>query len=133
MTTTSIPQSTPTPPISIAFSVRTSSAWSTRERERERERERDAELRSAAIDELYDAAPVMYEPDAVLEGRAAISAVAGKLLEQFGPEFRFWPISDRQLSGPNRQKRTLPRTWTGQSLSKPNFARALSSASAASA
>lgn len=36
----------------------------------------------------------MYEPDAVIEGREAISAVAGKLLEQFGPDFRFTPQTD---------------------------------------
>jgi hypothetical protein len=56
--------------------------------------ERDADLRSAAIAALYAAAPIMYEPDAVIEGRAAISAVAGKLLEQFGPDFRFTPEAD---------------------------------------
>lgn len=34
----------------------------------------------------------MYEPDAVVSGRSAISDVAGKLLEQFGPAFRFMPM-----------------------------------------
>lgn len=53
--------------------------------------ERDADTRAAAIAELFTADPVMYEPDAVVEGRAPISAVAGKLLEQFGPTFRFTP------------------------------------------
>lgn len=53
--------------------------------------ERDADKRAAAAAELFTADPVMYEPDAVVEGRAAISAVAGKLLEQFGPTFRFTP------------------------------------------
>jgi len=33
----------------------------------------------------------MYEPDAVVSGRDAISAVAGKLLAQFGPDFAFVP------------------------------------------
>ncbi|MDQ0506780.1 nuclear transport factor 2 family protein [Xanthobacter agilis] len=53
--------------------------------------ERDADKRATAIAELFTADPVMYEPDNVVEGRAAISAVAGKLLEQFGPTFRFTP------------------------------------------
>lgn len=51
--------------------------------------ERDDETRARAIDALFAADPVMYEPDNIVEGRAAISAVAGKLLEQFGPTFRF--------------------------------------------
>lgn len=56
--------------------------------------ERDAGLRAAAIAELYVADPIMYEPHAVIEGREAISAVAGKLLDQFGPDFRFTPEAD---------------------------------------
>lgn len=56
--------------------------------------ERDPGLRAAAIAALYVADPIMYEPDAVIEGREAISAVAGKLLEQFGPDFRFTPEAD---------------------------------------
>ncbi|WP_082767057.1 nuclear transport factor 2 family protein [Bosea sp. PAMC 26642] len=54
--------------------------------------ERNAGRRAAAIDELFSADPVMYEPDNVVRGQAAISAVAGKLLEQFGPSFRFTPV-----------------------------------------
>ena len=53
--------------------------------------ERDAVKRDAAIAEFFVANPVMYEPDNVVEGRSAISAVAGHLLEQFGPSFRFTP------------------------------------------
>ena len=53
--------------------------------------ERDADRRAAAIDELFVAEPVMYEPDKVVIGRAAIAAVAGSLLEQFGPTFGFTP------------------------------------------
>lgn len=53
--------------------------------------ERDADRRATAIDELFTTDPVMYEPNNVVEGRAAISAVAGQLLEQFGPSFRFTP------------------------------------------
>ncbi len=53
--------------------------------------ERDADARDRAIADLFTADPVMYEPDAVVEGRAANSAVAGQLLEQFGPTFRFTP------------------------------------------
>lgn len=56
--------------------------------------ERDPVRRADAIAELYSADPTMYEPDAVIEGREAISAVAGKLLDQFGPEFRFTPETD---------------------------------------
>jgi hypothetical protein len=53
--------------------------------------ERDPARRAEAIEALYVADPVMYEPDAVVSGRAAISAVAGKLLEQFGSDFAFVP------------------------------------------
>lgn len=53
--------------------------------------ERDAARRAAAIDELYVEDPVMYEPDGVVQGRVAISEVAGRLLEQFGPQFVFVP------------------------------------------
>ena len=53
--------------------------------------ERIASKRAAAIDELFVAEPVMYEPTNVVSGRAAISEVAGKLLEQFGPTFAFAP------------------------------------------
>ena len=54
--------------------------------------ERDPAKRAAALDELYVAEPVMYEPTNVVRGRAAIADVAGKLLEQFGPTFRFTPV-----------------------------------------
>ncbi len=53
--------------------------------------ERDADRRAAALAELYVDDPVMYEPDGVVEGRAAIAEVAGKLLEQFEPTFAFVP------------------------------------------
>ena len=53
--------------------------------------ERDAEKRAAAIAEFFVAEPVMYEPTNIVRGRAAISDVAGNLLEQFGPTFRFQP------------------------------------------
>lgn len=56
--------------------------------------ERDSARREAAISELFVANPIMYDPDAVLEGRAAISAVAGALLERFGPDFRFTPVGN---------------------------------------
>ncbi|MBY6264018.1 nuclear transport factor 2 family protein [Azospirillum sp. 412522] len=56
--------------------------------------ERDAGKRAAAIADLFVADPVMYEPAAIVRGRAAISEVAGKLLEQFGPAFRFRPEGD---------------------------------------
>ena len=65
--------------------------------------ERDAALREAAIAELFVTDPVMYEPDNVVEGREAISAVAGHLLEQFGPRFRFSPAAPR--GGPSRARR----------------------------
>ena len=53
--------------------------------------ERDDARRAAAIDKLFTTDPVMYEPDNIVSGRAAISEVAGRLLEQFGPTFRFAP------------------------------------------
>ena len=54
--------------------------------------ERDADRRAAALNELFVAEPLMYEPTNVVQGRAAISAVAGNLLDQFGPTFRFISI-----------------------------------------
>lgn len=53
--------------------------------------ERDAERRAAALAELYVEDPIMFEPDGVVRGRDAIGAVAGKLLDQFGPTFTFTP------------------------------------------
>ena len=55
--------------------------------------ERDASKRAAAIEELFVAEPIMYEPDGVVTGRAAIADVAGKLLAQFGPTFAFVPVA----------------------------------------
>lgn len=54
--------------------------------------ERDADQRAVALAELFLDQPVMYEPTGTVQGRAAIAAVAGNLLEQFGPTFRFTPI-----------------------------------------
>lgn len=56
--------------------------------------ERDAGKRAAAIAELFVPEPIMYEPTNMVRGRAAISQVAGALLEQFGPAFRFRPEGD---------------------------------------
>ena len=53
--------------------------------------ERDATKRAEALNELFVANPVMYEPTATVTGRTGISEVAGKLLEQFGPTFSFTP------------------------------------------
>ena len=53
--------------------------------------ERDPGKRATAMAELFVDEPVMFEPDKVVTGRAAISEIAGKLLEQFGPTFRFTP------------------------------------------
>jgi hypothetical protein len=53
--------------------------------------ERDDAKRQAAIAELFVEDPVMYEPADIVRGRAGISDVAGKLLKQFGPDFRFVP------------------------------------------
>lgn len=53
--------------------------------------ERDPQSRNAAIAELYTVDPTMYEPDNIIVGRDAISDIAGKLLDQFGPEFTFTP------------------------------------------
>ncbi|KTS05424.1 hypothetical protein ABID82_002580 [Methylobacterium sp. PvP062] len=54
--------------------------------------ERDAVVRAAALDQLYVAEPILFEPDNVVRGRAAIGAVAGALLDRFGPTFRFRPV-----------------------------------------
>jgi hypothetical protein len=56
--------------------------------------ERDAGKRAAAIADLFVAEPIMYEPTTIVRGRLAISEVAGNLLEQFGPAFRFRPKGD---------------------------------------
>ena len=55
--------------------------------------ERDPDRRAAALAELFVDEPVMFEPDAVVASRAAISQVAGNLLERFGPTFRFVPAA----------------------------------------
>lgn len=51
--------------------------------------ERDAARRTAAAQEIFADDAVMYEPAGVVEGRDAITAVAGALLEQFGADFSF--------------------------------------------
>lgn len=51
--------------------------------------ERDGALRAAAIAALYTEAPVMYEPAGPVHGRDEIHRIAGELLQQFGPHFRF--------------------------------------------
>lgn len=51
--------------------------------------ERDPGKRRVAIAELFSTEPIMYEPDAVVVGQEAISAVAGQLLDRFGPDFTF--------------------------------------------
>ncbi|MBR0704675.1 nuclear transport factor 2 family protein [Bradyrhizobium diazoefficiens] len=53
--------------------------------------ERDDEQRRTSIAELYVEKPVMYEPTNIVSGRSEISRVAGELLKQFGPTFRFVP------------------------------------------
>jgi len=53
--------------------------------------ERDPGLRATALAELYVDDPVMFEPTGPVRGRDAIGAVAGKLLDQFGPTFSFSP------------------------------------------
>lgn len=53
--------------------------------------ERDAARRAEAVAELFVEEPLMYEPDAVVEGRAGIVAIAGALLDRFGPDFAFVP------------------------------------------
>ncbi|WP_309391819.1 nuclear transport factor 2 family protein [Chelatococcus sambhunathii] len=42
--------------------------------------------------DLFVDEAIMYEPTDIVRGPEAISAVAGKLLEQFGPTFRFSPV-----------------------------------------
>ena len=59
--------------------------------------ERDAGKRNAALEELFVAEPIMYEPEAEVFGKSAISEVAGKLLDKFGPTFRF--VAEGQAAG----------------------------------
>ena len=59
--------------------------------------ERDPLRRAAAVAELFVTDPVMYEPTAIVQGREAISRVAGELLEKFGPDFAFVPEEGRAL------------------------------------
>lgn len=54
--------------------------------------ERDPARRAEAIGALFTSEPVMYEPDKVITGQAAISAVAGALLDRFGADFAFVPL-----------------------------------------
>ncbi len=54
--------------------------------------ERNAAAREIAIGELFVVEPTMFEPDAIVHGRAEISRIAGQLLEQFGTDFVFVPI-----------------------------------------
>jgi SnoaL-like domain len=54
--------------------------------------ERDAGRRAAALAELFVDEPVLYEPADIVRGQAAIAALAGRLLDQFGPTFRFTPV-----------------------------------------
>ncbi|MDG3442494.1 nuclear transport factor 2 family protein [Nitrospirillum amazonense] len=53
--------------------------------------ERDPDQRALAMADLYVNDPIMFEPDGVVRGRDAISATAGRLLDQFGPTFSFAP------------------------------------------
>ncbi|MEC4590204.1 MULTISPECIES: nuclear transport factor 2 family protein [Nitrospirillum] len=53
--------------------------------------ERDSDQRALAMADLYVIDPIMFEPDGVVRGRDAISATAGRLLDQFGPTFSFAP------------------------------------------
>lgn len=53
--------------------------------------ERDDDKRRAAIAEFFVEEPIMYEPTNIVRGREDISRVAGDLLKQFGPTFRFVP------------------------------------------
>lgn len=53
--------------------------------------ERDDEKRRAAVADLFVEEPIMYEPTNIVHGQSEISRVAGDLLKQFGPAFRFVP------------------------------------------
>ncbi|CAO4186311.1 nuclear transport factor 2 family protein [Methylorubrum extorquens] len=98
--------------------------------------ERDAGKRAAALGQLFVAEPVMFEPTAVVEGRAAIATVAGNLLKQFGPTFRFTPVgtavehhglgSLRWQAGPDGGLVTVtgtdvPRSWMAGSRASGSF------------
>jgi hypothetical protein len=51
--------------------------------------ERDTDKRVAAIGELYAPDPVLYEPEAIVTGQAAISRTVEALLASFPPDFAF--------------------------------------------
>jgi hypothetical protein len=53
--------------------------------------ERDPARRAEAVDALFVAVPILYEPDTIVTGRQAIADVAGALLDRFGPDFAFTP------------------------------------------
>ncbi|MBT2246064.1 nuclear transport factor 2 family protein [Sphingobium sp. BHU LFT2] len=59
--------------------------------------EREPTRRAQAIAELFVEQPILYEPDGVVHGRKAISAVAGELLKRFGPNFAF--VSEKAAIG----------------------------------
>ncbi|MBP2300703.1 nuclear transport factor 2 family protein [Azospirillum picis] len=56
--------------------------------------EPDPARRASAIADLFVAEPILYEPADIVRGRAAISEIAGGLLDRFGPDFRFRPDGD---------------------------------------
>jgi hypothetical protein len=54
--------------------------------------ERDPVLRLQTIRAMYAADAVLYEPDAVVKGHAAISAAVTSLLSSLPPDFSFTPL-----------------------------------------
>ena len=54
--------------------------------------DRAPHARRAAVDALYREDAVLYDPAGSVQGRVAIADLAGRLLEQFGPGFRFTPV-----------------------------------------
>lgn len=55
--------------------------------------ERDPERRVAAIADLYTQEAVLYEPEAAVTGRAAISDAVAALLDSLPPDFIFTAIA----------------------------------------
>lgn len=76
--------------------------------------ERDDARRADAIAALYTEAPVMYEPAGPVHGRGDIHRIAGELLQQFGPRFRF---AAQGMAAGHHGMATL--RWTGGEPGQP--------------
>jgi hypothetical protein len=56
--------------------------------------ERNSDHRRAALGQLYTEDAILYEPDAVANGRGAISEAVGRLLASLPPDVAFTVVGD---------------------------------------